>query len=363
MDTSLQRYPIPNELRDLLLEELWKECVPDPKVSDAKLLSTYLNYYSTRCQHFSHDGGIHLCVKSHSNLASVAKTILSDKTREEVCSSLGSPPSDPDIDRARRANTTADLCASLLLMAEAAAKEGVHNFGFSGSTPLTWSSQQTLRQAVNQHFQPEHELQPDNPRLGKLFTARNLSYIGGIKIKWTNNIVDHLLLSDDDQTVFIFHYAGYLQFQQSLQHPLFPTPFLTETLRTLALLFPQNSDRKSRRWLHGQIAEHNLDPVLARCGNLRAQTRRFEQFSFWRDRLVILKQAFDESSPRGLTQWWNDRRNSVQWYTFWVAILVFVMTVFFGLVQSIEGALQVYISWKGEAGGAVDEGGGMGGVG
>ena len=36
----------------------------------------------------------------------------------------------------------------------------------------------------------------------------------------------------------------------------------------------------------------------------------------------------------------------MQWYTFWVAILVFVMTVFFGFVQSVEGALQVYLSWK-----------------
>lgn len=131
----------------------------------------------------------------------------------------------------------------------------------------------------------------------------------------------------------------------SLKGPLFSEVFIDKTLRTLALLFPQN-DRKTRRWLQGQIAEHNLDPALARCGNLRAQTRRFEQFSFWRDRLTILKQAFDESSRRGLTQRWNDRRNTVQWYTFSEAILVFIMTVFFGLLQSIEGGLQVYLSWK-----------------
>jgi preprotein translocase subunit SecG len=34
-------------------------------------------------------------------------------------------------------------------------------------------------------------------------------------------------------------------------------------------------------------------------------------------------------------------------YTFWVAVLVLVLTIFFGLVQSIEGALQVYASFKG----------------
>lgn len=57
---------------------------------------------------------------------------------------------------------------------------------------------------------------------------------------------------------------------------------------------------------------------------------------------MMLKQAYDETTPRGLPQWWYDRRNGVQWYTFWTAIVVLVLTVFFGLVQSVEGAIQVY---------------------
>jgi len=210
METSLQKYPISGELCDWLLGELWKECgAPDAKVPTASM-SPYFDYYSTRCQHFSHDGGIHICVKSHTDLVGIAGSILTNATRYEVRSSLGSPLNDADLSRTTTANTTVDLCASLLLMAEV----GVHRFGFSGSTPLTWSAQQTLRQAIERHFQPETQLQLDNPRLGRLFTARNLTYIGGIKIKWTNNIVDHLLLSDDDQTVFIFHYASFLHFQQ-----------------------------------------------------------------------------------------------------------------------------------------------------
>jgi hypothetical protein len=95
-----------------------------------------------------------------------------------------------------------------------------------------------------------------------------------------------------------------------------------------------------------QIAKHGLDPNIVRCSAPRAHERRFEEFYFWHDRLVILKQAYDESSPRELTRWWNDRRNPVQWYTFWIAIMVFATTVFFGLVQSVEGGLQVYLSWK-----------------
>lgn len=62
---------------------------------------------------------------------------------------------------------------------------------------------------------------------------------------------------------------------------------------------------------------------------------------------MMLKQAFDETQPKTMRQWWYDSRNGVQWYTFWVAMLVLVLTVVFGLVQSIEGALQVYAHIQG----------------
>jgi hypothetical protein len=60
----------------------------------------------------------------------------------------------------------------------------------------------------------------------------------------------------------------------------------------------------------------------------------------------MLKQVFDEAQPKTIRQWWYDSRNGVQWYTFWVAVLVLVLTVVFGLVQSVEGGLQVYVSFK-----------------
>jgi hypothetical protein len=50
----------------------------------------------------------------------------------------------------------------------------------------------------------------------------------------------------------------------------------------------------------------------------------------------------EEARRTSILQFWYDRRNKVQWYTFWIAVLILCLTVFFGLVQSIEGALQVY---------------------
>jgi hypothetical protein len=93
------------------------------------------------------------------------------------------------------------------------AEVGVQGFNISGRSSMTWHNQQTLRQAVTGHFRPEKQLQPDKPRIGKLFTARNLIYIGGMKIQWTSNILDHLRVSDDTQTVFIFHHAEFLRYE------------------------------------------------------------------------------------------------------------------------------------------------------
>ena len=112
-------------------------------------------------------------------------------------------------------------------------------------------------------------------------------------------------------------------------------------MKTLALLFPQ-TDATSRKWLRKICKLNQLDSGLLKVGSLKADDRQIERFHYWRDRLVVLKQVFDDAEPRGLSQWWYDRRRGVQWYTFWLAALILILAVVFGVIQSIEGALQVY---------------------
>jgi len=131
----------------------------------------------------------------------------------------------------------------------------------------------------------------------------------------------------------------------TLPSTLFPDGLIEETLDTLALLFP-TSDKKIETWYQKMSksvpAPQVLDKKATKCGQLRLEKRQIEHFKFWHDRLVILKQEFDQSCPATLSQWWVDRRNGVQWYTFWVAVLVIFLTIFFGFIQSILSALQVY---------------------
>jgi hypothetical protein len=94
---------------------------------------------------------------------------------------------------------------------------------------------------------------------------------------------------------------------------LLPEGLAEETLQTLALLFP-SSDGETKKWFSRLSVYGGLDKRIVQCGRLTTDHRQIDKFRFWRDRLVILKQVFDEAQPKSLLQWWHDRRNGVQWY-------------------------------------------------
>lgn len=51
-------------------------------------------------------------------------------------------------------------------------------------------------------------------KLEKIFNAKNLGQIAGIDIIWTDNIADHLRVSDEDQKVALFHHVCFLEYQK-----------------------------------------------------------------------------------------------------------------------------------------------------
>lgn len=116
---------------------------------------------------------------------------------------------------------------------------------------------------------------------------------------------------------------------------------IDETLRTLALLIPSN-DSSSRKWFKRKQKILCLDGKAGSYGCLNASARQIDKFYYWRDRLVVLKQTFDDSEPNTIASWWHDDRKKVQWYTFWVAALILLLTIVFGLVQSVSGVVQAW---------------------
>ena len=211
--------------------------------------------------------------------------------------------------------------------------------------PIHWEDNTTLADLVYQCFPsvPESE---DIVKLPQTFTAAHLEKIGGIQVIWTSNLADHLLLKEDDTKLMLFHQVSILKLHHISPNNLFPKGLVDETIRTISLLVPPALGEPTP-WFRQQQQMYKLDAEAGNCNRLNSSQRQIKNFVFWRDRLVLLKRTFDDAEPRNLSQlWWDDRRKT-QWFTFWVAVMVFVLTLFFGIVQSVAGIVQAWASVQG----------------
>ncbi|KAF9632946.1 hypothetical protein BFW01_g3809 [Lasiodiplodia theobromae] len=343
------------EEKSILLNIIWNTTIiPKTSKTPALDIDPYLEYYAEQCHIFSleqsglsADGPSGFEISAHEDILQVVQRLATEpQSRQDVVQSLKAlrlhpskaesekectgQDSAPNVDVI---NNAIDWAARLLTMMDI----GQPHCAYSAQRPLSWE-QGSLRAFVSNRLEPERQGAGGYVRLPKLFNARNLELLAGIKVSWTNNLSDHLRLRDDDKEVLIFHHATFLENGRT---DIFPPGFCKETLRTLSLLLPA-SDKVTAKWYKKYRSVEKLDRRAVKLPNLRTDDRQIENFHFWRERLVILKQVFDEAEPSTLSQWWYDRRKGPQWYTFWVAVAVLVLTVFFGIVQSVEGAMQVY---------------------
>lgn len=349
-----------NETRSAIVNSLWPRYAPE-KLDDLQNYdwSPYFNYYVNQCRHSLQDqSGV---PRTHDEIIKVSYLLRKNASRESMKEQLGRVLKRVNNESKETIGTEGtnvieekvsniiNLVTRLYFMLNVGTAEATFT---TARTKLQWTDG-SPREFLLGHFKHSKSLHDISVRFDKSFTARNIERIAGITIQWTDNLADHLRILDaEDKTVAIFHYASFLRHQATpvfppFFPPLFPAGLIEETLRTLALLFPQH-DRDTSKWLQVQSKHsgHGIDQQLLKCGHLRLKERQKNNFHFWHDRLIILKQAYDDSRPKTLSQWWIDRRNTVQWYTFWVAIVILLLTIFFGLVQSIEGALQVYKAYN-----------------
>ena len=123
---------------------------------------------------------------------------------------------------------------------------------------------------------------------------------------------------------------------------LLPPELFSETTTSLALLYPRiNTD--CTVLLRRESQDLDLDPNLR---TLAPATRQVQDYHHWREELLTIWEVFDRSQPSNFLQWWYDRRNIVQWWTFWVAFVVLALTIFFGLISSVASIVQAWASVK-----------------
>ncbi|KAH8890154.1 hypothetical protein GQ53DRAFT_824798 [Thozetella sp. PMI_491] len=246
-------------------------------------MEAYSEYYKTQFHLIAgHGGGHYVALQTPQEI---------DEPRQDTLASLRPKCASDGAAADEACENTINLAARLLLMLKIGLVRGQ-------SVPrrcLSWT-QGSLRSFVRTYFAEPPRLNSDHLRLPKTFDAWSIATIGGIAVDFTDNLADHLLLVADDSKVLIFHHASFLEHQQE---SLFPEGLVDETLRTLALLFPQHefggtqgnrSSHSKRAWLRALQQQHpGIDGRLTLCGSLQAEDRQIEHFYFWRDRLVILK--------------------------------------------------------------------------
>lgn len=326
--------------RRQILETFWG--IADLQGQDSPS-APYFKYYVEELRHALHDQGRHVSVQTHQDILHIVTYLRQDHSRDNIFAILRYGQGPGKAWTEDQIEGSIDLAARLLTMVDI----GQLRFGFSGRKALEWSNGGLL-DLLASHFQVPHVLSHDGTKLEKRFNARALSKIAGVKIIWTNNLADHLRLIDDDKKVAVFHFASFLEYNRS-NNAVLPSGLAEETLKTLAMLFPY-TDAATKKWLARRVAIAEVDPQIVQSirefGRLKPDDRKIERFEFWHDRIVLLKEVYDDARPRMLSQLWYDRRNGLQWYTFWIAIVLFVLTVVFGLIQSIEGGMQAYVSYK-----------------
>lgn len=128
----------------------------------------------------------------------ILQMIKSGLLRDELVNTLKQRTDLGSIDR-RFIQDRVDRVASLLVMAEIGR--------------VSWRSG-TLQQLINSHFSHDRILTDTSIRLEQIFTAKSLVQIAGLRIVWTANLSDHLLLDRERSILYIFHHATYLECQR-----------------------------------------------------------------------------------------------------------------------------------------------------
>lgn len=139
-----------------------------------------------------------MSIRTHREVLGIAADLLQELPRENIRASLKP-------EHAELLNGSIDLTARLISMMDI----GTLQYGFSGRKGLVWN-QGSLKDFVHDHFNHPVMLRQD-VKLEKVFNARNLDRIVGIKVEWTDNLADHLRMMDDESRVAIFHHASFLK--------------------------------------------------------------------------------------------------------------------------------------------------------
>jgi hypothetical protein len=105
---------------------------------------------------------------------------------------------------------------------------------------------------------------------------------------------------------------------------------------SLNLLFPYGDTNTEKLLLkHNQIFHQTAPFDRPRSLNLR-------EFNHWTDRSLELYVEIYQAPPVSWGQLWADRRNPQQWYKFWIALVILLLTFISTIATVVQAWAAVY---------------------
>lgn len=188
---------------------------------------SYFRYHEEQFRLATHNGRQFRSVATYGNLVDVVqqlrdetldrntvrqwfrKRLEMDDSRCDSWQTVSTDGSDPLDDIDELADEVINLAMRLWLMLPIGGFRQV----CGPERALEWENG-SVEDFLKQQFPKQHGPK-ESASLEKVFNARNLKRLGGIRIVWTNNLADHLRLRDDDTKVSVFHHATFLLYCRS----------------------------------------------------------------------------------------------------------------------------------------------------
>ena len=215
LEQNLLGYNFSSTLKSEILKFLFGDLGCNVTAADfddnPKLWKGYFRFYSDQCVALLNDR-IHRCpVKSHRDFLEVVRFVLDPSTTREAVKEIlkAKLPEPESLESEKVLIDIINLAARVGSMTLV----GKFHFDIAWQRTLTWHDS-SLEALLRKEF-PAPRFVEEGVKLEKLFTAQNLTRIGGMKITWVDNLADHLLMHDDDNVVSIFHYASFLKLHQN----------------------------------------------------------------------------------------------------------------------------------------------------
>lgn len=203
----LQETPVDEITRQEIINSIWP--MKTPKGARPKDLDwhPYFSYYVKQCHHALHGQGKHVLVRTHQHVVDIIHLLEEGIPKDLIKPHLKSLFHTPNPAREEEIiYNSIDLAARLNLMINI----GASKYAISGQSQLIWNDG-SLGEHVRAFFN-EPQVLGNSIKMEHTFTPCNIERIAGIKIRWTDNLVDHLRIVDDkDRIVAVFHHASFVK--------------------------------------------------------------------------------------------------------------------------------------------------------